>query len=163
MQVAGTEVVAPLQHAVRLVDGHQVDARGLREEQEIVGPQPFRRDVQDTQSPAMSHVVDALALLRRDTAVDERGRHSPGLQGLHLVAHERAQGRDDDGERPVAQGGQLVADALAAAGRHHGDQVVPVEDRVDGLELAGTERLVAVRLVEPRKGRLGIVLQLAPT
>ena len=142
---------------MRLVDGHQVDARGLREKQEIVGPQPFRRDVQDTQSPSMSHVVDALALLRRDTAIDERGRHSPGLQGLHLVSHERAQGRDNDGERPNTQGRQLVADALAAAGRHHGDQIAPVENRVDGLELAGTERLVSVRLVELVQGGLGPV------
>ena len=51
-QVAGTEVVAPLEHAVGFVHRDQIDPRALREELEVVRPQPFRRDVQQTNLPA---------------------------------------------------------------------------------------------------------------
>lgn len=94
-QVAGTEVVAPLEHAVGFVHRDQIDPRALREELEVVRPQPFRRDVQQTNLPRLDARVDAPALGRTDAAVDERGLHMPGLQCLDLVAHERAQWGDD--------------------------------------------------------------------
>ena len=88
--VAWAEVVSPLEHAVRLVDGDEVHAGGLGESGEIVGEQALRRDVQDAQASPMGHVVDASASFRRHSAVDQGGGHSPCLQRLHLVAHERA-------------------------------------------------------------------------
>jgi len=62
----------------------------LGESGEIVGEQALRRDVQDAQASPMGHVVDASASFRRHSAVDQGGGHSPCLQRLHLVAHERA-------------------------------------------------------------------------
>lgn len=148
---------------MRLVDRDQVDARGPREIPEVVGPQAFRRDVEDAQASAMRHVVDAPALPRGDAAVDQGGRHSPGAQCLNLVAHEGAQRGYDDGQTSLAHRGKLVAHALAAAGGHDRDQVAPVEDRVDGLELAGTERGVPVGPVELGQGGVRIVAKLTVT
>ena len=149
--------MAPLKHAVGFVDGDEIHARGLREGGEIVGEQALRRDVQDAQASPMGHVVDVSTLLRRHSAVDQGGGHSPCLQRLHLVAHERAQRGHDEREMAGSHGGKLVADAFAAAGRHDGDQVPAIEDGVDGFELSGTERLVSVGFVELVQGGLGPV------
>ena len=75
---------------MRLVDGDEVHAGGLGESGEIVGEQAFGSDVQDAQASPMGRVVDALAAFRSHSAVDQGGGHSPRLQCLHLVAHERA-------------------------------------------------------------------------
>ena len=72
----------------------------------------------------------------------------PGLQRLDLVAHERAQWGDDQGERSGTRGGKLVAHALAAAGRHDRDQVMAGQDRRDGLQLAGAKRRVSIRALQ---------------
>ena len=70
-EVVRAEVVAPLEYAVGLVHGDQVDACGLAEEQEIVCEQAFGCDVEDAESSAVGHGVDALALLRGHSAIDE--------------------------------------------------------------------------------------------
>ena len=142
-----------------LVHGDQVDACGLAEEQEIVCEQAFGCDVEDAESSAVGHGVDALALLRGHSAVDEGRGHSPGLQRLHLVSHEGAQWGHDEREMAFAHRGKLVADAFSTAGRHDGDQVAVVEDGVDGFELARAEGLVAVGLVELVERGLGPVAQ----
>lgn len=59
----------------------------------------------------------------------------------HLVAHERPQWCDDEGERAGPGGGELVAHGLAAAGGHHGHDVAARDDRPDGLLLARAERV----------------------
>ena len=159
LEVVRAEVVAPLEYAVGLVHGDQVDACGLAEEQEIVCEQAFGCDVEDAESSAVGHGVDALALLRGHTAVDEGRGHSPGLQRLHLVSHEGAQWGHDEREMAFAHRGKLVADAFSTAGRHDGDQVAVVEDGVDGFELARAEGLVAVCLVELVERGLGPVAQ----
>ena len=69
-----------------------------------------------------------------------------------LVGHQRDQRADDDGEVGRRQPGQLVAEALPAAGRHHDQRVAPVERGLDGLALPGPERLMA----EVRQERVGI-------
>lgn len=48
--VAWAEVVSPLEHAVRLVDGDEVHAGGLGESGEIVGEQALRATYQDAQA-----------------------------------------------------------------------------------------------------------------
>ena len=53
LQVLGPEVVAPLRHAVRLVDREQRDARGVAElveqAEERLGEQPLGRDVEQVE------------------------------------------------------------------------------------------------------------------
>ena len=40
-------------------------------------------------------------------------------QAVHLVLHERDEGRDDHGQPPQVRGGRLVAERFATARRQH--------------------------------------------
>ena len=55
-------------------------------------------------------------------------------------------GRDDDGRAAEDEGGELVAEALAAAGRGDEQEMSVVEQALDGLALAGAEGGVAQAL-----------------
>ena len=62
-----------------------------------------------------------------------------GLQLRNLIAHQRDQRRDDNGQSVPQKRGQLIAERLAAARRHHGEHVSPFEDRADNIILARPE------------------------
>jgi len=46
-----------------------------------------------------------------------------GGSGAHLVLDERQEGRDDQGAAALQQGRQLVAEGLAATGRHEAHHI----------------------------------------
>ena len=62
-----------------------------------------------------------------------------GLQLRDLVAHQRNQRRDHNGQSVPQKRGQLIAERLAAARRHHGQHVSSIEDCADNIALAGPE------------------------
>ena len=70
------------------------------------------------------------------------------VQGVDLVLHEGDQRADDQRDPGQKQGGQLVAEALAAAGRHHAEDVAAVQHLLDDLALAGAELLQAELIAE---------------
>ncbi len=69
-----------------------------------------------------------------------RRRRRAGADCAHLVAHQRDQRRDDDGEPAAEQRRKLVAQRLAAAGRHDREHIPAGEDRLDDLRLPLAER-----------------------
>ena len=100
-------------------------------------------------------VQRVLALGGRDRRVQLR-RTARGelVEGLHLVALERDQRRDDDRRARGQQPGDLVDRRLARAGRHHDQRVVAGERGLDPLPLSRTQLRVSERLsrdpVDPR-------------
>src|SRR5690606_30693049 len=70
-----------------------------------------------------------------------------------LVLHQRDERADDDG-RPLAQEpGQLIAERLAGAGRHHEQHILAVEERAAGVFLQPPEAEQAEALAEGRVQR----------
>ncbi len=69
LQVFGAEVVAPLRHAVRLVDGEQGELRrglqALELREEARHQQPLRRDVEQIVVAAGEAALDLAGRLRR--------------------------------------------------------------------------------------------------
>ena len=59
--------------------------------------------------------------MSRPAASVERDVYKRQGQGIDLILHQCNQRRDDDGTARAEQGGNLVAQALAAAGRHQKD------------------------------------------
>ena len=59
-----------------------------------------------------------------------------------LIRHQRDQRADDDGQARRRQPGELVAEALTAAGRHHDEGVASGERGLDRLALPGPKRKV---------------------
>ena len=64
-------------------------------------------------------------------------------QPLDLVGHQGDQRADHEGQSGRGEPGQLVAEALAAAGRHHDQAVAALERGLDRLALAGPETVIA--------------------
>ena len=90
----------------------------------------------------------------RGLVVLARREHHRGVaevgEPLALVAHQRDQRRDDDGQVVARERGELVAEALAAAGGHDDERVAAVERGLHRLALAG-------RKVEAEQGEgLGV-------
>jgi hypothetical protein len=71
-----------------------------------------------------------------------------GLQGVHLVFHQRNERRDDQRAALIEQGGELVTERLAAASRHHRQDVLPLQQSTDDRLLARAKVLVPKALVE---------------
>ena len=135
-QIVGPEVVAPLGHAVRLVDDEQRD-RPLRDRVAEGGRGEPLGGGEDDRRGAAADVRERLLIV---LAAGEHDRRVPEVgEPRALVAHERDQRRDDDGQIVSGQRRQLVAEALAAAGGHHDERVAPLERRDDRLALAGPE------------------------
>ena len=118
---------------------------------EVVAAEAFRRDVDELELAA-AHAGDArLLLLEVDGAIDEGGRQASRTQGVHLILHQRDQGGDDDGRARLHQRGELEAERLAAARRHHDNRVAPREDALDDLALALAESVEAEILAQRRE------------
>ena len=65
------------------------------------------------------------------------GQEAVGLERVDLVLHQRDQRRYDQGQALEQQRWELVAEALAAAGRQHDQRVAPGQDRPQGARLHG--------------------------
>jgi hypothetical protein len=139
-QVVGAEVVAPLREAMRLVDrqpghadlGDGVEEPGARE--------PLRRDVDQ---PGLA-VADAAERGGDRVLRHRRGEHLDAVDAAVskravLILHEGDERRDDQRHTRRDERGQLVAERLSRSGRHDGEHVAAVQERLDGLALARPE------------------------
>ena len=81
----------------------------------------------------------SLRSLGAGAGVEPLGRHARLLQGGHLVGHQRDQRRDDEAEARPHQRRDLVAQALAAAGRQHGERAAPRQHLADHTGLQAAE------------------------
>ena len=123
--VVGAEVVAPLADAVSLVDGDEGQRQVRQPVQQGPGLQAFRRDIEQVQLARPRRPQHGRTLVQRQAGIEPGGPHPLLFQRLDLVGHQGDQGRDDETETRADQGRDLVADALAAACRQHGQHVAP--------------------------------------
>ncbi len=80
---------------------------------------------------------------RRSARIERRRRDPEAPHLLDLVAHQRDQRRDDQRQPAVDDRRKLVAERLAASGRHHREDILAGKHGGDDLGLAGTEGVVA--------------------
>jgi hypothetical protein len=137
------EVVPPLRHAMGLVDGEQCRRAVPQMREERVGEQPFRRHVDQVQLAGAHLSLDPGRLGAGDAGVQRRGAHAELPERRHLVLHQRDQRRHHDGDARPAQGRDLVAQRLAATGRHQHQRVTAGDQVADDL------RLLAAEAIEP--------------
>ena len=124
LEIFRAEIVPPLRHAMRLVDGEQADSAALQERRGFRLQQALRRGVEQAQRPVARGAADAPVLARRVVRIDAARRYAHRRQLADLIAHERNQRRHDHGESAPHDGRQLVAQRLAAAGGHDGEDIL---------------------------------------
>ena len=137
--VVWPEIVAPLADAVRLVDGDQRQWPPLQPLQGGAGHQPLGGQIENVQRPGLDLPPGLVPLGLVDVGIQPGGGDPRLLQRLHLVAHQRDQRRDHQPEPGPEHRRDLVADALAAAGRQHRQRVTPGQRLGNHLTLKPTE------------------------
>ena len=124
---------------MRLINGEQLHLQLRHEVLEVRCDKPFGRDIEQPLEPIPKFVHDLALKTRRQRAVEEAGGDSLIPELLHLVLHQRDQRRDDD-RQPLLHGRrELVAQALARAGRHDAQHIPSAEDILDHLALGRAE------------------------
>ena len=131
VEVVGAEVVAPLRHAVGLVDRDDAQGAALQERARRRVREPLGGDVDEVELAREVRALDGRALRRRLGRVEVGGADAVGDERVDLVVHERDERADDEARALADERGDLVDQALAAAGRHEHDRVAAGDDLVD--------------------------------
>ncbi len=157
-EVLRPKVMPPLADAMRLVDGDQRALEVAQEPAEAVEGQALRRRVDEVEAPRRHLRHAAAHLAGVEGGREERRRHAPGLERLHLIGHERDERRDDEGRAGQHRGGELIDQALAAARGRDQQEPPALEQGLDRLALPGPKARVpepGERRVEARRSRRG--------
>jgi hypothetical protein len=132
---------------MRLVNGEKIDLSSPQGGDRVVTQQPFGRDVEKSERSLVEAACDPPALIGIGGGIEAR-RLDPGLAQLgDLVAHQRDQRRNDEGEAAADNRGELEAERLAAARRHDCEHVLARERGGEDILLSGT------KVREPEDGR----------
>ena len=143
LAILGPEIMAPFGHAMGFVDRDPPDAASFQR-----GRQPVHREAlgRNEQEPQFARTDQPPCVVRFFSGVVgiqcRRGdAHSPHLLGL--VAHQRDERRNHQRQPALEQRRQLIAHALAAAGRHHRKNGPAIQNGADHLRLSGTEVIIS--------------------
>ena len=148
LEVIGPEIVAPLRHAVRLVDGEERDARLVEELEAACGHEALGRDVQQVEFARQQRLLNCSRGARRKRGVEEGRAHAELRERRHLVLHQRDQRRHDDARARAHQRRDLVTERLACAGGHQHQRVASVDDVADDGLLPVAKRRIAECVAE---------------
>jgi hypothetical protein len=138
-QIVGAEIMPPLRDAMGLVHRDQRGADAAQKGDGAGRGQPLGRHVEQAQAAGIERGENPVCFLFGIARGECPGLDPGGAQGAHLIAHQGNQRRDDDGDALAHQGGQLVAQGLAAAGGHDGQRVAPLGHRLHDFSLPGAE------------------------
>lgn len=148
LQVFGTEVMAPLRHAVRFVDGEQADRQSLQEGQHARLDQPFRCQVEQLDLATLQALGDVPLLLGVEGGVQRHRRHAEFVQGGDLVLHQRDQRRHHHRQAFAQQRRDLETQGLATAGGHQYQRIATLGYPLDDPCLVATEGVVTENVFE---------------
>ena len=139
LRVFRAEVMAPLRHAVRLVDRVERDRARGEQREAALGEQALGRDIEQVELAASHGRLDARRAGRAQRRVEVRRAHAVGEQRVDLVLHQGDQRRHHDADALAKQRWHLVADRLAATGGHEDQRVAAAGDVSDDLGLLAAE------------------------
>ncbi len=88
LTVFRAEIVAPLRHAVRFVDGEQRHFGTLEQPQETWRQQPLRRHVQQVEFAGQQAALHLALIVRIEAGIEIRSGHAGFAQGIHLILHQ---------------------------------------------------------------------------
>ena len=152
LDVLRPEIVPPLRHAVRLVDGKEADAGALQQVQKARRHQPLGRHVDEVQPARRQIALDLCGLGTGERGVQVGGAHAGFFQRGDLILHQRDQRRDNNARAlsaPVPHKRRdLVAEGFAAARGHQHQAIAAVGHVGDDLRLRAAERAVAEHVVQ---------------
>jgi hypothetical protein len=141
---------------VRLVDREQRDLALGQQPHRGLDPQPLGREVEQVELARQERGLHPLPLAEVLRRVEEPRAHAQRGERVDLVLHQRDQRRDDHPDPWPDEGGDLVAQRLAAAGGHEHERIAARDDVLDDLLLTGPERVVTEHPVQDLKGGIHV-------
>jgi hypothetical protein len=138
-EVVRAEIVAPLAEAMRFVDDEQIDVRAGQLLAQLGAGELLRSGEEELGALVADLRVRLPGHVGRHRAIDLGRGHAERDQLVVLVPHQRDQRRHDDRHPRQEERGQLIAERLAGAGRHHRQRVPAGQHRIDHGALAGPE------------------------
>ena len=141
-QIIRPKVVSPLRDAVRLVHHQEADIHLLQAGLEDRGVQALGRHVEELVVTVDSVVQRDVDLPRRHARIDRQRLDAAPGEVLHLVFHQRNQGRNDNRNPLPHQRRHLETEALAPARGQDGQRVPARQRRRNNLLLLGPEGVV---------------------
>ena len=131
-----------------LVDGNQPQPGLMQQGQTAVGEQALGSHIEQLQLAPAHLVLHRGGFLRRQGGVEIGSRHAQFAQRGHLVLHQGDERRDDHGHAVAHQGGNLVAERLAAPGGHQDQRIATAGHVLDDVVLHAPEGGVAEHAVQ---------------
>ena len=143
-------VAASLQSMIETyVRVHGDDLRDFgvsRKAEKGIRHQPFGRDIDDFIGAAPCVIQREHILSGREGAVEIGRAHAVLQQREDLIAHQRNERRNDEGDARQNERGNLIADRFARARGHDGHHVAPAQNRGNRVFLPRTEIVIAENL-----------------
>ncbi len=136
------------------VDRQEVDLPRCDQSEEGSRAEALRRAVGDPGGAFPDGFPGGGGVLLGKAGREHHRRVPLGTESFHLIGHQGNERADHQGQGRFRQPGELVAEALSAAGRHHDEAVASLERCLYGLTLARAEAGVAHVFQEPVGGRL---------
>ena len=149
LQVSGAEILAPLAHAVGLVNGHERHANAggtrslLRKGQKTRLEQALGRHVHKLVAALARPLEHGVLLGRSKAGVEIAGSRTRREQRTGLVLHKRQQRTHHKGDAGQHERGHLVANGLAGARGHNTQRITTGKDRIDHAVLSRAKRGIA--------------------
>ena len=128
LQIIRTEIMPPLAQAMSLIHGNHVHVHSRQGSHESLVAKAFRSYVHQLVASFL-HAGQAFLLLRKTQGTVDHGRGNAfDNKGIHLVLHQGNQRTNHQAHAFPAQSGKLVAQGLAAPGRHYHQNVAALHD-----------------------------------
>ena len=150
LAVFGPEIMAPFADAMGFVHGDEIRLPVPQIFQEPRKHQPFGRHVEEPKFAVMQPAKPLPGLARRQRRVQQRRRHSTGLERIHLVLHQSDERRHHDRQTRPDQRGQLKAQRLAPSRRQQGKHIFSCQGIADNFFLQRAKRGKAEVLLQQR-------------
>ena len=159
--VFGPEVMPPLAHAMRLVNGKQAELatfeQGVELRQKTRRGDPLGGGIQQRDFAAQQALLGLVGLFAAQRGIQKRGTDAGLVQRTHLVVHQRNQRRHHDGDAQpgllARNGRNLVTQAFATAGGHQHQRVAPRHHMADDGLLWPAKTGVAKNLLQNGRDR----------
>ena len=137
------EIMPPLRHTVRFVDGNHRHFYAFLQSSNL-SHKALRRDVENFYLATAATVENQAIGIFVVAAIQSFGFHAVGLQGIHLVLHQRNERRHHQCHAIEHKSRYLVANRLASACWHQHQSVASGHHIVDNFLLLRAKGIIAV-------------------
>ncbi len=143
----------PLTNAMSFIDRQQSDLALLNSVKKLLFTKALRRDVKKLKLSFTETTLATFAILATDGGTQMGGGNAQFLGLLHLIFHQRDQGRDHEHQftaRRIFEKlcGELKAKTFPHSGRHQGQSVFAFEDSFEDLLLFSAKALIGKFLTQ---------------